>query len=53
MKVKACTDCGLSIEAKAFDEFGTGVTMPLALTKCPICGSELVDDDSENYNEGD
>ncbi len=49
-KVKACKKCHVSLEANAISKEDNS-KIPLQLLKCPLCGGELVDDDSENYED--
>ncbi len=49
-KVKACKPCGIMVELNAVnDKDNSKIALPIQ--KCPFCGNELTDDNSENYEE--
>ena len=49
-KVKACKECGIMVEMNAVSEKDNS-KIALPIQKCPLCGEELTDDDSENYED--
>jgi len=49
-KVKACKKCRIMVEMSAVSEKDNSKIV-LPIQKCPLCGEELTEDDSEKYEE--
>ena len=49
-KVKACKPCGIMVEMNVVSEKDNS-KIAIPIQKCPLCGEELTNDDSENYED--